>query len=159
MKSCLTLLQPLRLWPSKLLCLWDFPGKHTGVGCHFLLQGIFPIQGWNPCLLHWQADSVPLSHQGSPIIMFIKIKYCYCSVAKPCLTPCDPMDYSTPGLPVPHHLPEFIQVHAHWIGDAIQPAHPWLPSSPFVFPSIRVFSNESALCIRWPKYWSWMNGP
>ena len=39
MKSCLTLLQPLRLWPSKLFCLWDFPGKHTGVGCHFLLRG------------------------------------------------------------------------------------------------------------------------
>ena len=47
---------------------WDFPGKHTGVDCHFLLQGIFPTQGSNSCLLHllhWQADSLPLSYQGS----------------------------------------------------------------------------------------------
>ena len=44
----------------------DFPGKNTGVGCHFLLQEIFPTQGSNPCLLHWQVCSSPLSHQGSP---------------------------------------------------------------------------------------------
>ena len=43
-----------------------FPGKNTGVGCHFLLQGIFPTQGWNLCLLHWQVDSLPLSHLGIP---------------------------------------------------------------------------------------------
>ena len=43
----------------------DFLGKNTGMGCHFLLQGIFPIQRSNPCLLHWQEDSLPLSHQGS----------------------------------------------------------------------------------------------
>ena len=42
------------------------PGKNTGVGCHFILQGIFLIQGLNLCLLHWQADSLPLGHQGSP---------------------------------------------------------------------------------------------
>ena len=44
-------------------CLWDSPDKNTRVGCHFLLQEIFPTQGWNPCLLHWQTDSLPLSHQ------------------------------------------------------------------------------------------------
>ena len=44
----------------------DFPGKKTGVGFHFLLQGIFPTQGSNLCLRHWQADSLPLSHQGCP---------------------------------------------------------------------------------------------
>ena len=51
------------LWPTRLLCPWNFPGKNTGVGCHFLLQGIFPIQGSNPSLLgflHWQADSLPM---------------------------------------------------------------------------------------------------
>ena len=47
---------------------WGSPGKSPGVGCHFLLQGIFPGQGSNPCLLHWQVDSLPLSHQGSPIL-------------------------------------------------------------------------------------------
>ena len=63
---------------------------------------------------------------------------------------------STPGLPVHHHLPEFTQTHAHWVGDAIQPSHPLSPpSSPtFNLSQFRVFSNESVLCIRWPKYWS-----
>ena len=50
----------------KLLCPWDFPGKNTGVDCHFLWQGIFLTQGWNPSLLPWQADSLPLSHWRSP---------------------------------------------------------------------------------------------
>ena len=52
------------LEPTRLLCPWDFPGKNTGLGCHFLLQGILRIQGLNPCLLcllHWQADSFLLS--------------------------------------------------------------------------------------------------
>ena len=66
------------------------------------------------------------------------------------------MDCSTPGLPVHHQLPEFTQTHVHWVSDAIQPSilcRPLflLPSIP---PSIRVFSNESTLPIRWPKYWS-----
>ena len=52
--------------PDRLLCLWGFPGKNTGVGCHFLLQGIFLTQGLNPCLLHWQEDFVSVSHQESP---------------------------------------------------------------------------------------------
>ena len=66
------------------------------------------------------------------------------------------MDCSTPGLPVLHQLPEFTQTHVHWVGDAIQPSHPLLSPSPppSIFPSIRVFSKESLLRIRWPKYWS-----
>ena len=64
-------LRPQRLWPAKLLCPWDFPSKNTGVGCHFLLQGIFPTQGSNPHLLHWQVDSLLLSHLGTPKYLFI----------------------------------------------------------------------------------------
>ena len=53
---------------------WDFPGKNTGVGYHFLLQRIFPTQESNPCLLHWQEDSLPLSHWGSTAIsMYLSI--------------------------------------------------------------------------------------
>ena len=52
--------------PARLLCLWDFPGKNTGVGCHFLLQGIFLTQGLNPGLLHCRQMLYPPSHQGSP---------------------------------------------------------------------------------------------
>ena len=59
-------LQPYGLYPARLLSPWDFPGKNTGVGYHFLLQGIFLTQGLNTCLLHWQADSLPLSYLGNP---------------------------------------------------------------------------------------------
>ena len=82
-------------------------------------------------------------------------KCCCCSVAQSCPTLCDPMNCSRPGFPVHHHLPEFAQTHVHWVGDAIQPSHPLsslLP--PSIFPSIRVFSKESVLPIRWPKNWS-----
>ena len=78
------------------------------------------------------------------------------SVTQLCPTLCSSMDCSTPGLPVHHQLPEFTQTHLHWVSDAIQPSHPLLSPSPppSIFPSIWVFSNESVLCIRWPKYWS-----
>ena len=71
------------------------------------------------------------------------------------------MDCSTPGLPVPHHLLRFAQIHVHCIGDAIQPSHPLMRSAPLpsVFPSIMDFSNESALHITWPKYWSFIISP
>ena len=55
-------LQPHGLQPTGFICLWDFPGKDTGVGCHFLLQGIFPIQGLNPDLLHCKQILYQLSH-------------------------------------------------------------------------------------------------
>ena len=58
---------PYRLWPARLLSPWESPGKNTGVGCRFLLQRVFLIQGSSPrllCVWHWQADSLPLSHQG-----------------------------------------------------------------------------------------------
>ena len=77
------------------------------------------------------------------------------SVTQSCPTLCDPMNHSTPGLPVHHQLPEFTQTQVHRVSDAIQPSQ--LLSSPSLAPippSIRVFSNESTLCIRWPKYWS-----
>ena len=72
------------------------------------------------------------------------------------LTLCDPMNLSTPGLPVHHHLPEFTKTHVHWVSDASNQftLHCPLLLLPSIFPSIRVFSNESSLLMRWPKYWS-----
>ena len=66
-------------------------------------------------------------------VLFITkpIRICCCSVTKLCLTLCDPMDGSTPGLPVPHHLPEFTYIHVYWVGNAIQQSLPLLPSSAF----------------------------
>ena len=87
------------------------------------------------------------------VISFSSVQFI--SVAQSCPNLCDPMNLSTQGLPVPHHLPEFTQTH-HWVSDAIQPSHPLSSPSPPapIPPSIRVFSNESILHMRWPKYWS-----
>ena len=77
-----------------------------------------------------------------------------------CVRLCDPMNHRTPGLPVHHYLPQFTQTHVHRVGDAIQPSHPLLSVLrrplllPPILPSIRVFSNESTLHMRWPKYWN-----
>ena len=106
----------------RLLCPWASPVKNTGVGCHFLLQGIFTtpiscIGGW--ILYHWATFS---------------------SVAQSCPTPWDPMDGSASGLLVHHQLPEFTQTHVHWFSDAIQPSHPL--SSLFLLPSIFLISRS-----------------
>ena len=76
--------------------------------------------------------------------------------AKSCLTLCYPTDCRIQGFAFLHYLPEFVQTHVHLVSDAIQPSHLLSPLLllPSIFPSMRVFSNESALCIRWPKYWS-----
>ena len=73
-----------------------------------------------------------------------------------CCRLCDPMNLSTPGLPVHYQLPEFTETHVHQVSDAIQPSHPLsFPSPPAPIPlRIRVFSNESSLHMRWPKYWN-----
>ena len=68
--------RPYGLWPASFLCLWDSPGKNTGVGCHALLQEIFLTQGLNPCLLcllHWQAGSLPGSKQDQYISVCFRI--------------------------------------------------------------------------------------
>ena len=81
---------------------------------------------------------------------------CCCLVSRLCPILCNPVDCSMPGFTVLHYLPEFAQIH-YWVGDAVEPFHSLLLSSLLClqfFPSIRVFSNELALFIRWPKYWS-----
>ena len=79
-------------------------------------------------------------------------------VTQSCPTLCNPMNCSMPGLPVHHRFPECTQTHVHWASDAIELSHLILCRPllllPSIFPSIRVFSNESALHIRWPKYWN-----
>ena len=79
------------------------------------------------------------------------------SVTQSCLTLCNPMNQSTPGLPVHHQFPEFTQTYVHRVSDAIQPSHSLSSLLSFLPPipsSTRVFSNESTLRMRWPKYWS-----
>ena len=80
----------------------------------------------------------------------------FSSVTHSCPTLCEPMNHSTPGLLVHHQLPEFTQTHVHRVSDAIQHLILCRPLLllPLILPSIRVFSNESTLHMRWPKYWS-----
>ena len=124
------------MWHTKV-CLWavsllrtmakQFSFNHSTASCH-------SKEGWAHIVVHTQ--------------------FCSCfSVTKSWPTLCDPMDCSTPGFSVQHYHWEFPQTHVHWVSDVIQPlSSPLL--LPSIFPGIRVFSNESVLCIRWPKYWS-----
>ena len=173
-----------------------FSGKNTGVGCHSLLQRIFPSQGSKPllCPVHCRWFFVPLSHLGSlhlvvlmflirfsrwftklpfiliHFIIFLKrvswenipwflkksVSVQFSSVAQSCPTLCDPMNRSTPGLHVHYQLPEFIQLMSI---ESVMPSSHLIVCCPLLLlvpipPSSRVFSNESALLIRLPKYWS-----
>ena len=90
------------------------------------------------------------------MVSWFHIFFQFSSVAQSSLTLCNPMDCSTPVLSIHHQLPEPTQTHVHWVGDAIQPSHPLSSPSPptFNLSSFRVFSNESVLLNRCPKYWS-----
>ena len=97
----------------------------------------------------------------SDVSYTVLTKFIFSSVTHSCPTLCDPMNCSTPGLPVHHQLPESTQTHVHQVGDAIQPSHPL--SSPFP-PALNLsqhqgLSNESALHIRCPKCWSFSISP
>ena len=116
------------------------------------------------------ASTLPSSWQLTVVSTFLNSNKCvlfsskyifqfsqFISVTQSCPTLCDPMNLSTPGLPVRHQLLEFTQTLVHWVGDAIQPSHPLSsPSPPAPNPSQHqsFFSNESTLRMRWPKYWS-----
>ena len=94
---------------------------------------------------HHCWDDLLLPHSVSVTVICFGQSFCS-SVAKSCLTLCN--------FPVLHYLLEFAQTHFHCVRDTIQPLLSPLLLLPSIFPSIRVFSNKLALCIRWPKYWS-----
>ena len=114
--------------------------------------GDLPIPGIESMSPTLQGDSLPSEPPGKPKSNHSSVS----SVSQSCLTLCDPMNHSMPGLPVYHQLPEFTQIHVHQVSDAIQPSHPlsYLLLLPPILPSIKVFSSESTLHMRWPKYWS-----
>ena len=108
----------------------DSPGKSTRVGCHAILQGIFPTQELNPYFwdpLHCRQFLYPLNHLGSPLAHSVQFSLVQ---SLSCVWLRNPMNRSTPGLPVHHQLPEFTQTHLHQVGDAIQPSHPLSSPSP-----------------------------
>ena len=134
--------EPHGLQPARLLCPWNSPGNITGVGCPFLLQGIFSTQGSNLGLPHCRQSFYYLNflyifqiNVGSWLWergIFIPV-LCRFSSVQSCPTLCDPMDCSTPGLPVHHQLPELAQTPVHRVGDAIQSSQPLLSPSPPAF--------------------------
>ena len=117
-------------------------------------------EAFNFSLTHWpQKTSLRLTWLLLELILLLQNHrngrswYDCCSVAQSCPSLCDPMNCSTPGLPVIQFLLKLVKTHVCWVDDAIQPSHPlFLP--PSIFPSIRVFFSESALHIRWLKYWN-----
>ena len=139
MISCLGLsnsLRPHGLMNCTLCSPWISPGQNTGVGSLSLLQGMFPTQGLNPGLPHSRWILYQLSHKGSPRILEC-IAYPFFSrssqprnqtriswIAGRVFT-----SWAIREAPVP----EFAQIHVHWVGDAIQPSHPLLSPSPFAF--------------------------
>ena len=108
---------------------------------------------WSKC---YQQNILCGLQKGIRIIhVKLLVQCCCCSITKSCLILCDPMDCSMPGFPVLHYLLEFAQPRVHCVDYTTQPSHPLSFLSPPVLhlPSIRVFSNESALHIWWPEYW------
>ena len=114
-------------------------------------QSLQPPESWRK-----PPDRRKKNHNPLAGMKITSQKVQFSSVTQLCSALCEPKDCSMPGLPVHHQLLEFTQTHVHWVYDVIQPSHPLSPllRLPSNFPSIRVFSNESALCIRWTKYWS-----
>ena len=129
------------------------------MGCHFPLQGIFQTQGSNQHLLHllhWQAYSLQLYHLGSPnkkVVQFIS----FSSVAQSCLTLCNPMNHRI--LQASLSITNSRSSLRLMFIESVMPSSHLILCRPLLLlppipPSIRVFSNESTLCMRWPKYWS-----
>ena len=114
--------------------------------------GVFPSRPF-PYML---CFSFSLKNLDNSIWCTFPELFCCCLVTQSCPTLWDPMDCSTPGFSVLHYLPEFAQIQVHWVGDAHLILCCPLLFLPSIFPSIRIFSNESAFPIRWPKYWSFI---
>ena len=116
------------------------------------------LPGFTETHVHWVGDAIQSSHLLSSPSPSVKVLHSvqFSSVSQSCLTLCNTMNHSTPGLPVHHQLPESTQTHVHWVGDAIQPSHLLSSPSPSALnlSQHQGLSNESALHIKWPKYWS-----
>ena len=120
------------------------------MGNQFLLQGIFLIQGLNSGLLHCRWILYHLSHQEAQFIYSVQ----FSSVAPSCPTLCSPINHSTPGLPIHQKLPglpKLMSIESVMPSNHLMLCRPLL-LPPSIFPSIRVFSDESVLHIRWPEY-------
>ena len=152
-QSCPTLCDPMDWSPSGSSVHGDSPGKNTGVGCHALLQEVFPTQGLNPGLPHCRQIIYPLSPQGNPK----KAQYSVSSVQSLSrvqhATPWTAAHQASLSITNSRSLLKLMSIESVMPSNHLILCH-LLLLPPSIFPSIRVFSNESVLRIRWPKYWS-----
>ena len=149
---CLTLCNPMDCSPPGTSILGDSPGKNTGVGCHALFQGIFPSQGLNPGFSHCKQILYQLSYQESPFhLQFSSVQL----LSRVRL-------FATLGIT---ERQASLSITNSWSSLRLMSVESVMQSNhlilcrpllllPPIPPSIRVFSNESTLCMRWPKYWS-----
>ena len=146
---------------SMLLYLKSFAPEVMGM-CLATPEVFSFVGGKQDSPMQFSPYKGPLEHFPPPptrvwlVELLMNFSLLFSSVTQSCPTLCDLMGCSIPGFPVHHQLLELAQTHVHWVGDAIQPSRPLSSPSPpaLIFPGIRVLSNVSVLCIRWPKYWS-----
>ena len=142
--------RPHGVQPTRLLRPCKFPGKSTGVGCHCLLQSIQIYQySYKHCIRREEIFSSFLQSLFSlwfSLGIFL-LGLQFSSVIQSCPTLCNPMECSTPGLPIHHQLLEVTQTRVHWVGDAILPFYPLSSLSPPTFN----LSQKPVLRIRWPS--------
>ena len=143
------------LWPHGLLLHpWDCPGKNTWDGCYFLFQTIFPTQRLSPgllCLLHWQKDSLHCA-------TWEALSWCFSSFQSLSqgwlsATPWTAAHQASLSITDSRSLLKLMSIKSVMPSNHLILCPPLL-LLPSIFPSISIFSSESVLCIRWPKYWS-----
>ena len=145
-QACLTLCNPM---DYTMYGIRNSPGQNIGMGSLSLLQGIFPTQGSNPGLPHCTRILHQLSYQGSPCFWFSSVHSLSC--VRLFVTPWTAARQASLSITNSQSLLKLRSIESVMPSNHLILCRPLLPS---VFPSVRVFTNESALCIRWPKYWS-----
>ena len=146
-QSCPALCNPRDCSPPGSSVHGDSAGKNTGVGCHALLQGIFLTQGSNPGLPHCRWIPYHLSHQGSPLLTISSAQLLSCVRL---FVPHGLQRARLPSITNSQSVLKLMSIKSVMPSNHLILCHPLL-LLPSIFASIRVFSNESVLCIRWPK--------
>ena len=154
---CPALCNSMDCSPSRLLCPWNSPGKNTGVGSHSLLQGIFPTQGSNLGLLHCRHIFffffLPSESPRKPRCIFIEVSVQFSrSVVSDSATPWIIASQASVSITNSQSLHKLMSIESVMPSNHLILCRPLL-LPPSIFPSIRIFSNESVLLIRWPKCW------
>ena len=146
-------LRPHGLYPTRLLRPWDFPGKHTGVGCHFLLQRIFLTRGSNPGFLHCRQMLYRLSHREAPKHSLRSVQFSSVQLfsrVRLFATPWIAARQASLSITNSRSSLQLMCIESVMPSSHLILCRPLLLLAP-IPPSIRIFSNESTLRMRWPR--------